>query len=130
MLEISTRVKQQSFQPGEERWMLTTISNESSRGDNQVNPAPHRCWPVDREPGDNNGHSALTKKIHGADGETCSRKNSVYAWVRIKAARSLGNMRTSFTWPESSRVGPSCIRNVPVPNKTECFAAEPSGAGG
>src|SRR5215469_14691266 len=33
MLEISTIVKRQGFQPCEERWVLTSISNECSRGD-------------------------------------------------------------------------------------------------
>ena len=33
MLEISTKVKRQKFQPGEQRLILTMISNECSRGD-------------------------------------------------------------------------------------------------
>jgi len=33
MLEISTMVKRQRSQPGKERWVLTSISDECSRGD-------------------------------------------------------------------------------------------------
>jgi len=49
-----------------------------------------------------------------------------------KLLEALGTCGPPLPAPESSRVGPSCIRNVPgeLPNKTECFAAEPSGAGG